>query len=144
MSFSSKRTVSVNESIISLLLQLHSKLSEKPDSYHPKPKIDKSAQESRIGDGVLFIERVLDIIAGSDEEKLRCFQAIRQRLWPKKDEAGGSPSMENIDKEERLVVDILFSKIVLLFILYPEFSFTKINEHHMGSVIEMLILYIIF
>lgn len=107
MSFSSKRTITINESILSLLLQLHSKLSEKPDSYQPKSKTGCGTKESRIGDGVLFVERLIDVIASSSYEKMKEIQTIRQRLWPKKDEATGSPSMENVDKEERSVNNFL-------------------------------------
>ncbi|KFM58297.1 E3 ubiquitin-protein ligase UBR3, partial [Stegodyphus mimosarum] len=102
--FSNKRTIDVNESILSLLLQLHSKLSEKPDSYRIKPR-ESLSQESinlRIGDGVTYIERLIDRVAAS-EDKVSIIQNIKQRLWPKKTDSTASPSSEymseNLDKE---------------------------------------------
>lgn len=121
MSFSSKRTITINESILSLLLQLHSKLSEKPDSYQPKANSVSTVDESRIGDGVMFVERLLDIITLSSHEKMQDVLNIKQRLWPSRDLAHGSPSMENVDKEERLVY------CVLSFFLYYSKKNCKIH-----------------
>ncbi|GFT69321.1 e3 ubiquitin-protein ligase ubr3 [Nephila pilipes] len=100
-SFSNKRTIDVHESILSLLLQLHSKLSEKPDSYKPKENLSSNELNSRIGDGVLFVERLLNQIIASGENHLSAIQIIRQKLWPRKIDVTASPSSENIDKEER-------------------------------------------
>ncbi|KAF8771573.1 E3 ubiquitin-protein ligase Ubr3 like protein [Argiope bruennichi] len=100
-SFSNKRTINVHESILSLLLQLHSKLSEKPDSYKPKENMSFQELNSRIGDGVLFVERLLNQIVISGGDSLNAIQNIRQKLWPRKVDVNASPSSENIDKEER-------------------------------------------
>ena len=69
-------STTINESIITLLLKLHSKLSGKPDSYSPisqrskDPKLAGSCsqayQDCRIGDGCFFIEKVLDKICDLD------------------------------------------------------------------------------
>lgn len=72
-------SVSVNESILSLLLRLHSKLSNEPDSYRPGP-----VDPSRIGDGPHFIRRVLNIyskmnVTNGDNS----IDVWRQRIWPK-------------------------------------------------------------
>ncbi|GIY07185.1 e3 ubiquitin-protein ligase ubr3 [Caerostris darwini] len=100
-SFSNKRTVDVRESILSLLLQLHSKLSEKPDSYKPKENYTPEELNSRIGDGVMFAERLLNQIAASSIENLSAIQNIRQKIWPQKIDVESSPSSENMDKSER-------------------------------------------
>ncbi|GBM46721.1 E3 ubiquitin-protein ligase Ubr3 [Araneus ventricosus] len=100
-SFSNKRTINVHESILSLLLQLHSKLSEKPDSYKPKENMSFEELNSRIGDGVLFVERLLNQVVISGGDNLNAIQNVRQKLWPRKIDVNASPSSENIDKEER-------------------------------------------
>ncbi|GFV07299.1 e3 ubiquitin-protein ligase UBR3 [Trichonephila clavipes] len=100
-SFSNKRTIDVHESILSLLLQLHSKLSEKPDSYKPKQELSSEELNSRIGDGILFVERLLNQITVLGKSHLSVIQSIRQKLWPRKIDVTASPSSENIDKEER-------------------------------------------
>lgn len=54
---SPERSVEANESIISLLLKLHSHLSGTPDSFNPEePEVNR---DSRIGDGPFFISKVL-------------------------------------------------------------------------------------
>ncbi|GFY54890.1 e3 ubiquitin-protein ligase ubr3 [Trichonephila inaurata madagascariensis] len=100
-SFSNKRTIDVHESILSLLLQLHSKLSEKPDSYKPKQELTSEELNSRIGDGILFVERLLNQITVLGKSHLSVIQSIRQKLWPRKIDVTASPSSENVDKEER-------------------------------------------
>ncbi|XP_076360822.1 ubr3 ubiquitin ligase isoform X3 [Tachypleus tridentatus] len=100
--------VDINESILSLLLRLHSKLSGVKDSYRPPTErmeilSDDAINESRIGDGPFFIGQVLDrfvqLNVSSGEQPV---QDIRQRLWPKKEEVkkGGS-AKDALDKEER-------------------------------------------
>nr|XP_042905267.1 E3 ubiquitin-protein ligase ubr3 isoform X1 [Parasteatoda tepidariorum] len=106
--FCNKRTISVNESIVSLLLQLHSKLSERPDSYKVKESLSEVISstiddiDSRIGDGAKFVERLLDHIVASGIDKLCAVQLIRQKLWPQKiDDSSSSTSDSSVDKEER-------------------------------------------
>lgn len=60
-------SMEVNESIISLLLKLHAKLSGTPDSYVPGQQTAEGLLDSRIGDGPFFIAKVLDRIASLDE-----------------------------------------------------------------------------
>jgi len=66
----SPETVEVNESIISLLLKLHSHLSGNPDSYNPEePSSSSNADQSvdsRIGDGPYFVAKLLQRISSLD------------------------------------------------------------------------------
>lgn len=68
-----RAVINVNESIVSLLLRLHSKYSNRPDSYVPKKQRIGSFSasddyvSSRIGDGAFFVEKVLDQICDIDE-----------------------------------------------------------------------------
>lgn len=54
---SPERSVEANESIISLLLKLHSHLSGNPDSFNPEEP--ETERDSRIGDGPFFVGKVL-------------------------------------------------------------------------------------
>lgn len=62
--------VEVNESIISLLLKLHSHLSGNPDSYNPDEPSSSSnfdpSVDSRIGDGPYFVAKLLQRISSLD------------------------------------------------------------------------------
>lgn len=67
--------MSVNESIISLLLKLHSNLTETPDSFNPYDVERKAAQASGstedqandyIGDGPFFVGKLLTHIMALD------------------------------------------------------------------------------
>lgn len=61
---SPEKTVEANESIISLLLKLHSHLSGIPDSFNPdEPEVNP---DSRIGDGPFFVSKVLHRIMALD------------------------------------------------------------------------------
>ena len=102
----SKAMVNINESIISLLIKLHSKLSGKPDSYIPKnerakiPKLAHSVtqdyQESRIGDACFFIEKVLDKIYELDSSCEHSIKVTRTHLWPNQH---ASEAAEDIEQE---------------------------------------------
>ena len=87
-----RTVVSVNESIISLLLKFHSKLTGRQDSYVPVAERAKMPaltattvpeyRESRIGDGAFFVEKVLDKICELDEACEHCVKVTRIQLWP--------------------------------------------------------------
>lgn len=66
----SSEKVEVNESIISLLLKLHSHLSGNPDSYNPDEPSSSSnfdpSIDSRIGDGPYFVAKLLQRISALD------------------------------------------------------------------------------
>lgn len=98
--YSGRRAVEVNESIFSLLIVLHSKLSKKPDSYKPPSEKNIAIEEdSRIGDGTYFIEKLLDRIATSVPEVESAMNSVRRKLWPKQEEE--KPPGDSEDKEER-------------------------------------------
>lgn len=97
-------TVPINESIISLLLKLHSQLSGTLDSFSLEDNEDDEAMpgddhssrsstpsnsslfpnsnEPRVGDGPFFIGNLLRKIARTDETCARNIDEIRQKLWP--------------------------------------------------------------
>ena len=87
-----RSVVSINESIISMLVKLHSKLSGKPDSYSPlterkkDPKLAATCteryRECRIGDGCFFIEKVLDKICDLDVACEQFIKVTRAQCWP--------------------------------------------------------------
>ena len=86
---SKRAVINVNESIVTLLLRLHSKYSGRPDSYIPKYQrhgvsITEDYHQSRIGDGCFFIEKVLDRIGDFDEACAESISVSRQLLWPGK------------------------------------------------------------
>ena len=79
--------ITVNESIISLLLKLHSKYSRRPDSYIPISErtgfsTKEEYRKSRVGDACFFIEKVLDLICELDESCLQSVVMERKSLWP--------------------------------------------------------------
>lgn len=61
-------SVKINESIISLLLKLHSHLSGIPDSYNPEEEEEENSttEDAPIGDGPYFIERLLKKMSAAD------------------------------------------------------------------------------
>ena len=100
----SKSMVNVDESIISLLIKLHSKLSGKPDSYIPKKErekiselahsVTKEYQESRIGDSCFFIEKVLDKMYELDSSCEHTIKVTRTHLWPHRHASEAAEDME--------------------------------------------------
>lgn len=103
----SKDMVSVNESIISLLIKLHSKLSAKPDSYTLKPDrakiatlshtVTKEYQESRIGDACFFVEKVLDKIFELDSACEHAIKVTLAHMWPNQH---ANDAQEDIEQEK--------------------------------------------
>lgn len=116
-----EETVLVDESIISLLLKLHSQLSNTLDSFSlddvdaeemDDPASGSSSRQeapptsgnSRIGDGPLFIGNLLRKIAKLDGDCAREMRAIRQRLWPnQRERQAEQKSRELKEKEDRSV-----------------------------------------
>ena len=104
-----RSVVNINESIISLLLKLHSKLSGKPDSYSPlterrkDPKLAASCSQTyrdcRIGDGCFFIEKVLDKICDLDVACEQFIKVSRAQVWPTQ-HAREAQAEERQEKEE--------------------------------------------
>ena len=86
---SKRAVINVNESIVTLLLRLHSKYSGRSDSYVSKYQrhgvsVTEDYLLSRIGNGCFFIEKVLDKIGDFDKASAESISACRQLLWPGK------------------------------------------------------------
>lgn len=119
------QTVKVGESIISLLLKLHSQLSGVPDSYNPEQSAisdneagsscgssssssssfasQSSLSDSRIGDGPFFISQLLRKIADLDPMCRQTIIETRNKLWPRMQECEEDEQREreNREREER-------------------------------------------
>lgn len=89
----------LGESIISLLLKLHSQLSGMPDSYYPDSQMSSEPEpepmssssleppkESRIGDGPYFISQLLRKISNLDPMCRESINETRNKLWPRMQE----------------------------------------------------------
>ena len=102
-----RAVINVNESIVTLLLRLHSKYSGRPDSYVPKKQrasgLSDEYASSRIGDGSFFVEKVLDKICDIDEICAENVAASRQALWPDyhEDEAKKDAERERLEAEAK-------------------------------------------
>lgn len=99
-------SIEVNESIISLLLKLHSQLSGIPDSFDPDDdEIDYfAAGDDKVpcGDGTFYVGKLLKKIAMSDSGCNRYIQKTRGQLWPSQEENEKAKKMrENREREER-------------------------------------------
>lgn len=100
-SSSNPPTVKLNESIISLLLKLHSQLSGVPDSYDPDEIVDTD-QDSVIGDGPFFIAKLLRKMAALDSSCRDNIKETRLKLWPPQQESEREQKQrENKEREER-------------------------------------------
>lgn len=74
--------VVVNESFVSLLLKLHSKLSSKPDSYQPKLDVDLN-NLNRIGDGAHFVGQCLDTFCALNSNSgVQAIMEWKVKIWP--------------------------------------------------------------
>ncbi|XP_072948868.1 E3 ubiquitin-protein ligase Ubr3 isoform X2 [Epargyreus clarus] len=96
----SDEQIPVNESIISLLLKLHSQLSGRLDSFsleEPAPELDEP-----IGDGPLFIGALLRQLAALDARCAASVRALRRALWPhQRERQAEQRARERREKEER-------------------------------------------
>ena len=100
---SSGTSLPINETIISLLVRLHSKLSGKPDSY--KPSKNETLVDSRIGDGPFFIEQFLNQFIQLNINGEEIIDEIRNTIWGKPTNRMSneekSAKNEELDREER-------------------------------------------
>ncbi|XP_053609787.1 E3 ubiquitin-protein ligase Ubr3 [Plodia interpunctella] len=93
-------SIPVNESIISLLLKLHSQLSGRLDSF----SLDEPAPETHepIGDGPHFIGALLRKLARLDARCAAAIQHVRNTLWPhQRERQAEQRARERQEKEER-------------------------------------------
>lgn len=123
-SISNTDSIVIEESILSLLLKLHSQLSGTLDSFsleegnefvemdydreqagpstRPEPSQNIFVSDSRIGDGPFFIGNLLKKIAKSDRLSALAIEEIRLRLWPnQREKQAEQKAKENKEKEER-------------------------------------------
>lgn len=106
----------MGESIISLLLKLHSQLSGVPDSYNPDQPVYSeaeagsssssgpatSSEESRIGDGPFFISQILRKISNLDPACKQNIVETRNKLWPRmKEFEDAQREREHREREDR-------------------------------------------
>ena len=111
----SQTMLGLGESIISLLLKLHSQLSGVPDSYCPDSQIsnepepepmstnsEEPPKESRIGDGPYFISQLLRKISNLDPMCKESINETRNKLWPRMQEYEDEQrAREHREKEEK-------------------------------------------
>lgn len=82
-----RTSVAFGESIVSLLLKLHSKLSDQSDSYRlPSDAELETMTESRVGNGSFFVGQLLSFIAKKDPLLKQHIVETQSRLWPKAEE----------------------------------------------------------
>lgn len=116
--------ISIDESVISLLLKLHSQLSGTLDSFSLEDNEDEDAMsddenisvssdhiisshftnlnEARVGDGPFFIGNLLRKIAKANDKCASNINEIRQKLWPNQRERQAEQKIrEAREKEER-------------------------------------------
>lgn len=112
-----RRAAEVNESLVSVLLQLHAKLSGQPDSYQPPDQgaggpTPEEQERDRLGAGPHFLGLVLDRLVRLTRRPAAVspVEEQRRRLWPPQPGDGeGSPATpstsaaarEANDREER-------------------------------------------
>lgn len=89
--------VSVEESIISLLIKLHSKLSGKPNSYRPN---FSDTSDSRIGDGPFFIAKLLNKLGRYDASARKGILDTISCLYSQKEEESSASSEEEARARE--------------------------------------------
>lgn len=89
--------VSVEESIISLLIKLHSKLSGKPNSYRPN---FSETTDSRIGDGPFFIGKLLNKLGRYDASVRKGILDTISCLYSQKEEESSASSEEEARARE--------------------------------------------
>lgn len=92
----------MHESLISLLLKLHAKLSDRGKPY--RPQFDHQMEDSRIGDGPFFIAKVLSKLGQNDEKAKEHILENHSKLFSHFEEEWCSSSDEEASskvKEER-------------------------------------------
>ena len=74
--------VHVDESIISLLLKHHNKMTGKRGSYVPLSMCTRQASQGKIGDGPYYLGCILDKLSQGSPECARCIEEIYTKLSP--------------------------------------------------------------
>ncbi|KAK7077958.1 E3 ubiquitin-protein ligase ubr3 [Halocaridina rubra] len=89
--------VAIEESIISLLIKLHSKVTGKPNSYRPN---FGDTSDSRIGDGAFFIAKVLNKLGRHDHAAKKGILDTISQLYCKREEDSSASSEEEARARE--------------------------------------------
>ena len=94
--------IPINESIISILFKLHSKMTGKSSSYVPISVSGRTVSDSDIGEGSHFVQRLLDKLCQQSMDCARLVEELYQTQVPKEGAASTSKKgKSSVDKEER-------------------------------------------
>ncbi|XP_062861550.1 E3 ubiquitin-protein ligase ubr3 isoform X2 [Trichomycterus rosablanca] len=92
----------IRESMLSLLVKLHQKLSAKQNSLSPSWLEEAETAQHTHGDGITAIERILAKAATRSRHSKRCLQEICGKVCPPVPPKKNSPAdKKSMDKEER-------------------------------------------
>ncbi|KAK3103122.1 hypothetical protein FSP39_016629 [Pinctada imbricata] len=91
--------VPVNDSIISALIKLHSKLSKKTGSYVPLSMCKRQTSDSVIGDGPFFVAKVLDKMSRLSTDCAKSIEESYRILVPK--DASSGKKRDTAKEEDR-------------------------------------------
>ena len=76
--------VTSNESMVSLLIKLHNKLSDQDGSYVPLSMRGELLDDTKlVGDGPFFVERVFDSLSAKDSKYATAIEKVYKDLMPK-------------------------------------------------------------
>ena len=76
--------VTINESMVSLLIKLHNKLSDEEGSYVPLSMRGEMLDDTKlVGDGPFFVGRVLDSLSAKDSKYATAIEKVYKDLMPK-------------------------------------------------------------
>lgn len=77
-----------NESLLSLLLRLHAKYSQKARSYEfndTRAQLNRESNRTRIGDGAHSVTVILDLICTLDQRMRVKLEQLQELIWPNKE-----------------------------------------------------------
>lgn len=97
--------IAINESLISLLIKLHFKLSGKTGSYVPLSMCKRLPSVSRVGDGPHFVTNLLDKMSQQSSDCAKLIEETYRQLVPKD---GEDRKQKASHKEERQGLLYLF------------------------------------
>ncbi|XP_052267250.1 E3 ubiquitin-protein ligase UBR3-like [Dreissena polymorpha] len=93
------KIVAINESLITILYKLHSKLSGKSNSYAPPSVCGNGTGMENGGNGEFYVKKILDKLCQSSTDCARAVEDLYQANKPK--EAGTSKKGKSMDTETR-------------------------------------------
>lgn len=98
--------VTINESIVSLLIKLHNKLSDQDGSYTPLSiRGEMFDDKDMVGDGPFFVARVLDSLCAKDVKYSTAVEKVYKDLLPKASADANSSSAKWVDNTTCVSVD---------------------------------------